>query len=210
MGRSQGARGRLRAWQLWVDDYATFNRMVIDSTETEVVPLGHSFGGVVAFSALLRGAIHPARLVVSNPALRPAQKVPALKARFGQIGSRLLPDVALSSGLDANHISRDPEVVRAYREDPLVHDRVSSRLYTEWSAARQKVMDRASSIEVPVLVICGSGDRLIEPSGSRDLAARLPRGLLKEYPERYHEPFNDYGSAEVFDDLATWLLRPPP
>jgi alpha-beta hydrolase superfamily lysophospholipase len=133
-----------------------------------------------------------------------------LKARFGQIASRLLPDIARGSGLDANHISRDPEVVRAYRKDPLVHDRVSSRLYTEWTAARLEVMDRASSIEIPVLVICGSGDRLIHPSGSRDLAARLPRGLLKEYPERYHEPFNDYGSAEVFDDLATWLLRPTP
>jgi alpha-beta hydrolase superfamily lysophospholipase len=208
MGSSGGGRGRLRSWQEWVDDYSVFFRMVSTEVSGEVVPLGHSFGGVVALSALIRGAIKADRLVLSNPAIRPAVNVPAWKARLGVLSSRLLPGLVLTNQVDPGVLSRDPAVVRAYREDPLVHDRISSRLYTEWLEARQEAIDRAGSIEIPVLLICSAADRLIDPAGSRELAARLPRAELKIYADRYHEPFNDLGANEVFRDLAAWLLAP--
>jgi lysophospholipase len=209
MGRSGGGRGVLACWQDWVDDYNAFFKMVSAETGTEVVPLGHSFGGVLVLSALISGAVCAQRAVVSNPALRAAVKVPAWKERVGVISSRFLPRLVMSNEVDPGVVSRDPAVVQAYRNDPLVHDRISVRLYTEWLAARQEVLDRAGSIRAPILIISSSADRLIDPAGSRELAALLPNSELKVYEGRYHEPFNDLGADEVFGDLASWLLAPP-
>jgi acylglycerol lipase len=209
MGESEGRRGHIARWQQWVDDYATFYQSVVDDAGgVEVVPLGHSFGGVVVTSAVLRGAVTPERFVLSNPAFRAAMQVPAWKLQLARIGSRLAPMVTLSNGVDPNLVSRDPVVVEEYRQDRLVHDRLSFRLGMEYLAASQEALDRAAEVKVPFLLIVGSQDRIIDPQGAAEFSARATVDhSLKLYQGRYHEPFNDLDSAQVFADLAEWLDR---
>ena len=209
MGESQGRRGHLERWQQWVDDYATLYESVLDEADgVEVVPLGHSFGGVVVTTAVLRGVIKPERFVLSNPAFRAAAKVPAWKLRMARLASRLTPSLTFSNEVDPTLISRDPVVVDEYRRDPLVHDRLSARLGTEWLAASQEALDRAGDIAVPFLLIVASDDRLIDPQGAAEFSARATVDhSMKLYQGRYHEPFNDLGADQVFSDLAAWLDR---
>jgi alpha-beta hydrolase superfamily lysophospholipase len=210
-GQSPGRRGHVSRWQRWVDDYATFYEMVREEVPgLEVVPLGHSFGGVVVASALIRGAVAPERFVLCNPAFRPALHAPAWKLKLGRIASRMAPALSMSNEVDAALISRDSEQVVAYQGDPLVHDRISSRTFTEWMAASQESLERAGEITVPSLLILSDGDRIIDPSGGREFAERVGgRGTVRAYRGRYHEPFNDLGAEEVFADLAGWLDQPP-
>ncbi|MDQ6920536.1 MAG: lysophospholipase [Candidatus Dormibacteraeota bacterium] len=212
MGKSAGRRGHVAGWQRWVEDYAAFHDLVkAKSGASEVVPLGHSFGGVVVASAILCGAVEPRRFVLSNPAFRPAIAVPGWKVGVGRVASRLLPTLTLANELDPATVSRDPAVVAAYKHDPLVHDRVSSRLFTEWSAARVEALERASEIAVPFLLIVSDADRLIDPEGALEFNRRADSGqTLRVYRGRYHEPFNDLGREEVFADLTAWLDAPPP
>jgi alpha-beta hydrolase superfamily lysophospholipase len=207
MGRSEGRRGHLDRWRQWVDDCAAFHEMVVDrSGGVEVVPLGHSFGGVLVTSAVLLGAVRPRRLVLSNPAFRPAVRVPGWKLTLGRATSALVPALTMGNEVDPTLISRDPEVVAAYRSDPLVHDRISSRMFTEWAAASAGALGRAAELGVPVLLILSEDDRIIDRRGGLELAARAGAGAkVLSYPGRYHEPFNDLGSEEVFADLAAWL-----
>ena len=44
---------------------------------------------------------------------------------------RVAPNLAVGNGLEPRFLSHDPAVVAAYREDPLVHDRISGRLAAE-------------------------------------------------------------------------------
>jgi len=215
MGKSEGARGHVERWSEWVQDAAALVAMVQDHPSAgEVIPVGHSFGGVVLLSAVIREAILARRFVLSSPALQPMVRVPAWKLRLGRVASRVLPRLTLSNEVDPATVSRDPAVVRAYRTDRLVHDKISSRLFTEWAAAGAEVYRRAEEIRTPFLMILGQGDRLIDPAGGRRLAELVrPPGevTVKEYPDRYHEPFNDLDAAEVFDDLAEWAAgRPAP
>jgi alpha-beta hydrolase superfamily lysophospholipase len=115
----------------------------------------------------------------------------------------------MSNELDPALISRDSEQVAAYRRDPLVHDRISSRTFTEWMAASEEALERAGEITVPSLVILSEGDRIIDPNGGREFAERVGGGgTVRAYRGRYHEPFNDLGAEEVFADLAGWLDQP--
>jgi acylglycerol lipase len=211
MGLSQGRRGHLDRWQQWVDDFTALYEAVRKEAEgVELVPLGHSLGGVVVTSAVLSGAVEPERFVLSNPGFRSALEVPGWKLRLGQAASRLVPALTLSNEVDPALISRDPAVVEAYRNDPLVHDRVSARLFTEWSAASREALERAPELQVPFLLIVGSDDRLIDPQGAAEFSSRATVDhSLKLYQGRYHEPFNDKGAEEVFADLAAWLQRRP-
>jgi acylglycerol lipase len=207
MGRSDGQRGYVRRWQEWVDDCAAFVRMVVEETGgVEVVPLGHSFGGVVVTTAVLDGAVTPRRFVLSNPAFLAAVRVPAWKLLVGQVASRVTPRLAMSNEVDPAVLSRDPDVGAAYARDTLVHDRITSRLFTEWRAASGRALARAAELRVPALVIVSEEDRLIDREGALEFAKRAGNLVtVRRYAGRYHEPFNDLGSDEVFDLIADWI-----
>jgi alpha-beta hydrolase superfamily lysophospholipase len=207
MGRSEGRRGHVDRWQQWVDDCAAFHAMVAARSDgLEVVPVGHSFGGVLVASAVLLGAVRPRRFVLSNPAFRPAVRVPGWKLLLGRASSAVVPTLALGNEVDPALVSRDPAAVAAYREDPLVHDRISSRLFTEWVAASDRALSRAGELEAPLLLIVSEDDRIIDREGGLEFARRAGAGAkVLSYAGRYHEPFNDLGSEEVFADLAAWL-----
>src|SRR6202022_1641779 len=157
-------------------------------------------------SAVLSGAVDPSRFVLSNPAFRAAVEVPGWKLLLGRAASRVVPALTMANEVDPALISRDPSVVEQYRNDPLVHDRVSARLFTEWSAASREALERAAELQVPFLLIVGSEDRLIDPQGAAEFSSRATVDhSLKLYQGRYHEPFNDLGADEVFADLGEWL-----
>ncbi len=212
MGRSEGRRGHVNSWLEWVRDAERLVGMVTESAAgVEVIPVGHSFGGVVLLSAILAGEMRPARFVLSNPALQLRLKVPAWKAWTGRAMSRLAPALTMSNEVDPSTLSRDPEVVQAYRDDPLVHGQISARLFSEWGAASAQALARASEIRTPFMLIVGEDDRLVDPEGSRELDRRAT-GAPHEtriYQGRYHEPFNDLEAGEVFADLAAWATRAP-
>lgn len=212
MGRSDGRRGVVMSWSEWVADYSTLVRMVADRPAAgEVIPLGHSFGGVVTLSAILDQKVRARRFVLSNPGLRPKIRVPGWKTSFGRLASRIAPAVTLSNEVDPASISRDPAEVESYRTDPLVHSKISTRLYTEWQEASADVYRRAADLTTPFWLIVGAADPLIDPDSSRELdrlAVNAPH-TMRVYPGRFHEPFNDLGSDEVFDDLAAWVATAP-
>ncbi|HEX6350553.1 MAG TPA: alpha/beta hydrolase [Candidatus Dormibacteraeota bacterium] len=215
MGKSEGLRGHVERWSDWVQDAAALVNMVQDHPSAgEVIPVGHSFGGVLLLSAVLREAILTRRFVLSSPALEPRIRVPGWKLTLGRLTSNLLPRLTMSNEVDPAAVSRDPAVVKAYRTDRLVHDKISSRLFTEWTAACAEVYRRADEIRTPLLLILGAADPLIDPAGGRRLAERIGSATevtVREYADRYHEPFNDLDANQVFDDLAEWATaRPAP
>jgi len=206
-GTSGGARGHVMSWDVLVGDAAAFHSKVGSESGVEAVPLGHSVGGSIVLSAVVRGRLALRRFVVSSPALRVKAAVPGWKVILGKVASRLVPTLALATELNPNHISRDPVVVSEYISDPLVHSKMSARFYTEWQAANDEILARAGEIRVPFLATHGSGDQIIDSAATEELDRRatVPGHKLIIYPGFYHEPYNDTGKEQVFADLAAWL-----
>ncbi len=208
-GESEGQRGHVDAWEQWVEDAASFVEHVEKETTGEVVPLGHSFGGVVILTAAREARLSKSRrFIVSSPALRLTKEVPAWLSNVSKALATVVPRLALSNNVDAATVSRIPEVVDAYRKDPLVHGKITTRLYAEWRKASRENLEHAQDIKLPFLIIAGTADPLIDPQVSRELRERAPQASeLHMLEVRYHEPFNDIGSDEVFDVIATWLQK---
>ena len=209
-GKSPGQRGHVDSWSQWTDDVSEFVKHVAANVAGEVVPLGHSFGGAALLSTVLAGKLpRTRRFIVSSAALKVKVAVPAWKIKLGTATSRLVPRLALDNEVDPKLLSRLPEVVEAYRSDPLVHSKISSRLYTEWQAATKQILDHAGDIKIPFLILAGMADGLIDPEGSKLLHERSASvSELRLLEGRYHEPFNDRDNEEVFTLISNWLAKP--
>jgi alpha-beta hydrolase superfamily lysophospholipase len=208
-GKSAGLRGHVDRWSQWTDDVAAFVTHVEGISGGEVVPLGHSFGGATLLSTVLEHKVpNTRRFVLSSPALRLKVSVPPLKLKLGRAASKILPRLTLNNEVDPKTLSRLPEVVEAYRTDPLVHNKISLRMYSEWADACKRIFAHAGEIKLPFLILAGTDDQLIDPEGSNELhELTSPVSELRLLEGRYHEPFNDLENEEVFSLIAHWLSK---
>jgi len=211
-GKSGGKRGHVDRYMKYVDD---LKKLVDTLVKTEnpglpVILLGHSMGGLIAMRYALEYPEDLKGLILSAPALVPAVAVPGWKKSLGRIFSVIAPGLAMNNELDPADISSDPDVVQAYRDDPLVHDMVSARWYTEYLKSAAECLDRAGELTVPLLVFHGTDDRIVDFAGtvqvhesatSRDKKKQLFEGL-------YHETMNEveHERVKVLDAAAKWIL----
>jgi alpha-beta hydrolase superfamily lysophospholipase len=129
-GRSPGARGGMPCDDALCADLGRVLYAVRESFPGPLVLLGHSLGGLIAGRFVAEGLQPaPARwwrpvdaLVLSSPALDPGTN--AVQKLLLAVVAPMLPNLAVSNGLEVDWISRDAGVVKAYAADPLVHDRV--------------------------------------------------------------------------------------
>ncbi len=168
--------------------------------------LGHSMGGALAAEYAIAHQDRIDGLVLSAP----AADVEAASA-FERIAGRVLSAIAPKAGVfsvDAEGVSRDPEVVRRYVEDPRVfHGKLPARTVSELVEAAQTMPERVPAITVPLLVMVGTGDVIVPPDASRMIEGRAGSQdkRLIEYDGLYHEILNEPEQGRVMDDLVAWL-----
>ncbi len=206
-GGSSGAPGSMPDDNRLLDDLAT----VIDRCRADLAPgtplvlLGHSLGGLIAarFVSLKLRALDA--LVLSSPALDAGLNA-FQKFLIATLPS-IAPNLRVGNGLDATYLSHDPAVVAAYRADPLVHDRICARLARFIGHAGLQTRALAAQWTVPTLLMYAGQDRLVNPAGSRDFAAKAPSAVVDShcFEDLYHEIFNEADSAPVFALLQQWL-----
>ena len=169
--------------------------------------IGHSMGGLITGGYLLARQHRFAGAAFSGAAFEVPEAPGAVALFINRIIATVVPKLGVLQ-LDASEVSRDPEVVRRYREDPLVHSgKVSARLVVELFAAMDDLRAKRSAITLPVLVMHGEADVMTPAEGSR----RFIEGVggsdktLHIYPGLYHEIFNEPEQAQVIDELGAWL-----
>jgi alpha-beta hydrolase superfamily lysophospholipase len=179
--------------------------------------LGHSMGGLITISYVLDRPAGLAGAVISSPALgtHPEYSPPRLLRLLVSVLDRLAPRLRFPSDLDTAAISRDPAVVTAYLEDPLVSDKVSARWYAEIMRAMGRAHDNAGTLQIPVLLMQSGADRLVDPAAPARWAQAAPAGKVElvEWKGLYHEMFNEPEKHQVRARTLDWLrqrMAPPP
>jgi alpha-beta hydrolase superfamily lysophospholipase len=212
-GASGGRRGAIARPDSLLDDLG----VVIDSLRSEpqrpLVLLGHSMGGLIAArfvaEALLANRAEWSRpvdaLVLSSPALDAGMS--ALQRALLALLAPLLPQLAVGNGLKPQWVSRDPAVVQAYIDDPLVHDRVTPLLVRFILDSGEQVRAAAPRWHLPTLLLWAGADRCVAPAGSAAFAAAAPSACLTHtcYPQMAHEIFNDPQRQLPLTELTRWL-----
>jgi alpha-beta hydrolase superfamily lysophospholipase len=205
-GLSTGPRGGLPTNDRMLDDLANVliqTRQQMRADEPLVL-IGHSMGGGVVgrYVSLHPGAVDA--LVMSSPALDPGLNV----IQKGLLASLpyIAPNLRVGNGLRANFISHDAKTVATYLADPLVHDRISSRLASVIATSGAATIQAAPQWTTPTLLIFAGEDKLVSPAGSRAFASAAPSCVTShEFAHMYHEIFNEPDQAQVFAVLKTWL-----
>jgi alpha-beta hydrolase superfamily lysophospholipase len=211
-GKSGGNRGHVLSFDDYVEDlHSMFGEAAKEKKPgTKCFLLGHSMGGLIAINYAIGRQDGIDGLIVSSPSLGVAVKVPAVKAVLGKVMSSLWPGLSLNNELDASKISHDEKVVAAYKNDPLVHDRVTARWFTEFLSAMENANNRVSEIKVPILMQIAGDDHLVNASASKDFFGKLSSKdkTLHLYEGYYHEIFNEKEEMRnvSIDDLEKWIF----
>lgn len=206
-GRSRGRRGHAASFDHLLRDLDRLRRAAAPvASDGGVVLVGHSLGGLVVLRHLqLFPSPAVAGAVAVAPFVRLRADVPDWKLALGRAADRWLPGLTLDSEMDEELILRRPEARERRRRDPLVHRRISARLWGEMQRAAAR-LDEPPRIGRPVLLQVPGGDRVVESGAVRSLAGRLtPAADVRSYPEAYHDLYHEPEAPEALEDALAWI-----
>lgn len=209
-GRSDGTRVYVDSFAEYITTLKTYFDMVrAEQPGKPIFLYGHSLGGLITANYLLEhqsglaGAILSGALVTIPRNLSPATVLAA------RIVARILPKMGVNV-LDSSGISHDPAVVKAYDNDPLVYrGRITARLGAEMFAAVRRAQAGMDTITLPVFILHGGADPLVDPASATYLNEHLGSAdkTLKIYPDLYHELHNELQHPQVLADVQAWLEK---
>jgi alpha-beta hydrolase superfamily lysophospholipase len=201
-GRSGGTRGdvihgdpMLQDAEIVIDEFAA-------GFDAPPFLLGHSMGGLFAARFALSKRSPLRGLILSSPAL--AVNLSAVEQFFLKVMHRVAPWLGVPNGLQPRYLSHDTRIVDAYRNDPLVHNRISARLLQSMLASIDYCAAHAQHYPVPALLLYAGDDHLVDAGGSESIR-HAPNVEAHRYDALYHEIFNEGPAA--FSDLGDWLAR---
>jgi len=209
-GRSGGARGHSPSLEAYMQDIRHFFQLMTQRyPDIPHFLYGHSLGGLLSLAYAIQYGAGLKGVIVTGAALRASLQEQKAKIAMVRLLGSLLPTVTVPSGLDPVTISRDPQIVQAYVNDPLVHYSTSLGFGKAALKAIDLCFAGAKEFPVPLLIMHGNSDKLTYPSGSEDFA-KLVRAAggdvtLKLWDSLYHEVHNEPEKAEVFKFMIEWL-----
>jgi alpha-beta hydrolase superfamily lysophospholipase len=207
-GRSAGERGHVKHFSDFTDAVGGFVAVVKEAEPGQpVVLVGHSLGGLIASAFLIEHQDEFAAAVLSGPAIQAPEQPSGCAMLIMRTLSKLLPRLGVMQ-LEAEGVSKDPEVVQAYLNDPLVFTgKVTARLSAEAFGAMTSVFANAALIRLPMLILHGGEDVLTSVPGSQALYERIESAdkKIEIYDGLYHEIFNEPERIDVMTDMRDWL-----
>ncbi len=209
-GRSAGARGHARRFEELLDDLEIALARARDETpELPLFLVGHSMGGLVVTAFAAERAPKVAGVVTSGAALAVADPPSGLQKLLLPLLARLAPRLRMDRPIATDTLSRDPEVGRAYVEDPAVLRQMTLAMGAGFLKAVARTRASAGQVRVPMLLLHGGDDRLCPAEGSQRFFEGLsvPACDLRVYPGLRHEIFNEPERESVFEDALGWMQR---
>jgi alpha-beta hydrolase superfamily lysophospholipase len=207
-GKSDGTRAYVKRF----DDYRNTLKVYFDmiyrwQPDKPIFLVGHSMGGLISAVYLLDHQAELVGAVLSGAVVKVPSNITPATLLLGKMLSALIPRFGLL-GLDVNGVSRDPGVVRAYVSDPLVHTgKTTARLAAEMLKAMKYVSSQANKITLPIIIVQGSADKLVDPAGAQMLYDTVSSTdkEIRIYEGFYHEVFNEPEHDKVLRDVERWL-----
>ena len=207
-GKSHGKRVYVKRFQDYTKTLKNYFDMIREwQPEKPIFLIGHSMGGLISAAYLLEHQDELSGAVLSGPGIKVPDNISQAIIFVGKMLSIITPKAGLIQ-MDAEGVSRDPAVVDAYVNDPLVYTgKITARLGAELLKAMQYVTDQAPKIRLPIMIVQGSDDKLVDPSGAQllyDLVSSKDK-TIKIYNGFYHEVFNEPEHEQVLNDVKTWI-----
>ncbi|AEI47607.1 alpha/beta hydrolase [Runella slithyformis] len=208
-GRSEGKRGHAPGYTSYLDDIEVFLEFIASQTNSAPVFLyGHSMGGNLVMNYVLRRKPMLKGLIVSGPWIQLAFEPKPIMIALGKMMRSIYPGFSQDSGLVQEHISKDPAVVEAYKNDPLVHGLITASAGMGAREAAELLNKYTGEMPVPTLMMHAADDKLTSQPASEAFAQRVSGPVTyKKWEGMYHEIHNEPQQLEVLNYILGWMER---
>ncbi len=204
-GRSGGQRGYVESYELFIED----TDLIVSAAKQEnpglpIFLLGHSMGGFISVAYGIKHQDRLSGLIHSGSAVMILPMVKDLGEGFDYNAMALSP---IPNAL-SNLISHDPEVVKAYDDDPLVLKEFTIKLMGEvFISGVNWVLKNMGSYRYPCLILHGGDDQIVPCEASQNLYDHIASTdkQIKIYDGLYHEILNEPEKETVLADIRQWI-----
>ncbi|MAM87410.1 MAG: hypothetical protein CME36_08910 [unclassified Hahellaceae] len=217
--------------KVWQDLAQVIEAAALRHPGVPIVLLGHSMGSFIAQAALMNRRLPVKAAIFSGSNLSDQSRLSL--GKVAARGSRVIfglrkPNPLLhhlsfghfnkhieQPNTDHDWLSRDPETVSDYLNDPYCGQVGTTQLWLDFLSGLQAISTPANVARmpaIPYLLFAGDDDpvgnhgkgvlalgRLLRSKTSDDVSTRL-------YRHGRHEMLNETNRQEVFDDLLQWLV----
>lgn len=210
-GQSAGKRAYARSITEFHEDLGVLHRYAVRThKDLPVFLLGHSFGGLIvsSYTAFFKRP-DPQGLVLSSPIFGMGVPVAWWRHVLGIAASYLSPEHSENTGVLAEDLTHDPDILEKYSKDTLIYHKISAALYRELCRTIARSRQIASRIKVPIVIVQAGDDKIVSPKATQLFYDHLGSEdrEIEIYPDLYHEVFNEIGRDKVFSPVGQWILK---
>ncbi|MFW9807393.1 MAG: alpha/beta hydrolase [Candidatus Thorarchaeota archaeon] len=207
-GTFPGRKGHVEHFDEYTEDMESLVAyMKLLHQDKKLFLFGHSLGAVFIIHYVVKHPGEADGIIIPAPAVSERLKVSSATRAMASFLSKLNVKMYFSNGLDYELISRNPEIVKDNREDPLRFDKATPRYAIEGLNASKEAFTFANKIVDPVLLQQSGDDMILDPDRNKEFFDNIASmdKTWKLYPGLYHEPYHEEGGEEVFADMFNWL-----
>jgi alpha-beta hydrolase superfamily lysophospholipase len=209
-GESAGKTGHSPTHDQLIDDVEQFLIKIRNTNnDIPIIIYGHSMGGNIVANYLLKRKTSELKgAIITSSLFKLGFEPPKWKVTLGNMMTNIWPSLTQPTDLDTKQISTDEREVEKYKEDPLVHGKMSAALFTGLFENGLWAIDHASELSVPTLLTHGTDDQITSPKGSEEFAAHAGEIVtLKLWEGMYHETHNERDKESVLNYTLDWVEK---
>lgn len=206
-GNSGGKKGHTPSLEQLLTDIEYFIRYVrVDYLNVDLYLYGHSMGGNIVLNYLAKDQSNEIKAgIVTSPWIKLAFDPPKWKVNLGNWMADIIPSLIQPSGLKAEDISSIKEEAEEYENDPLIHDKVSAKLFTSITKGGEYLIHNTHKFKHPIFLAHGQQDKIISHDATAEFAKDSDLFTFKSYPNSKHEIHHDVDFKNLMGDIMEWM-----
>lgn len=210
-GQSGGERGHINHFSDYIQTINhTFDIISENYPGVPVILLGHSMGGLAAIRYLQLTKSLPDTLIatiLSSPCLGLSMKISKFMSAIAGSLDAIVPKLRQSNGIKAIDLTRSPAAVKRHESDDQIVKTVTIHWFQELRKGIADANLATHTFPIPVLICQAGSDKIVSAESTKRFYQQMtaPEQKLIQYPECYHELFNEPERDHVIQDILTWL-----
>lgn len=206
-GQSEGKRGVVNSIAEINDDINAMLRRCKGSWHD--VPnfiYGHSMGGALVLNFLVKRRSDFDGAIVTSPWLGLVNQPSPFKLKLIKWLDYVIPRVTFSAGLSSSQMTVDKDAMKNHDNDPLMHGKLSVRLFNEIRTRTENLMNDSLNIKIPIFLAHGLADPVTNPETTRKWAEKYASSTtFVGYENALHELHNEPIAKDLFNEIINFI-----